>query len=588
MRYSRKKSETPPLRRRILFVGIFFSCLYLGIAARVVYLQVFCHEALAGKASRQYERTYVTTGKRGTIFDRNQTEMAVTVDSVSIGVRPALIREKSRRASQLAEALGRDRAEIERRLNTRRSFVWLERTVSPQEEAAVRKIGLSRKQIEYVPEHKRVYPHRTMAAQVIGFTGIDGGGLEGLEYAFDRYLKGSSINRTVLLDARRRNLDVAETEAGQENCNGNNLVLTLDKTIQCFAEEALAKAVSASQAGSGMAIVMNPDTGAILAMANCPYFDPNDFSGYDRRVWRNRAVTDAFEPGSTMKVFLAAGSIESGLCTADTVFFCEEGEYRIHNNLIHDSRPYGWLTLHEIIKYSSNIGAVKISERIGKQYLWKILRGFGFDAPTGISCPGSTKGLLAFYDQWTDVDAGTIAFGQGVSASAVQLVTAVSAIANGGLLVRPHVVEQVVTPEGRTLMKQDTMIVRRVISPHTAAVIADMMEAVTKAGGTGEQAAIDGYAVCGKTGTAQKLTQNGEYTDEDYIASFVGFAPKKDPQVAVLVVVDAPENGHYGGEVAAPAFRRIVTDTLNYLGVVPDNKYDRKGMMVSIQNEVNG
>ncbi|MFW6237318.1 MAG: peptidoglycan D,D-transpeptidase FtsI family protein, partial [Desulfosudaceae bacterium] len=539
MRYSRTKNEAPPLRRRILFVGFFFSALYLGIAARAVYLQVICHESLAAKASREYARTYLTTGKRGTIFDRNQAEMAVTVDSVSIGVRPGLIQDKSRRAAQLAEALGRDRAEIEHRLNARRSFVWLGRTVSPDQEAAVRKIGLPRKQIEYVPEHKRVYPHRTLAAQVIGFTGIDGGGLEGLEYAFDRYLKGSSISRTVFMDARRRNLEVAETGAGRENCDGNNLVLTLDKTIQCFAEEALARAVSESQAASGMAIVMNPETGAVLAMANYPFFDPTNFSGYDRRVWRNRAVTDAFEPGSTMKIFLAAGSLESGLCTADTVFFCEEGRYRIRGNQIRDSLPHGWLTLHEIVKYSSNIGAVKISERIGKQYLWKILRGFGFNAPTGISCPGSTNGMLAFYEHWTDVDASTIAFGQGVATSAIQLVTAVSAIANGGLLVRPHVVERVVTPEGRTLMEQDTEIVRRVISPHTAAAIADMMEGVTRAGGTGAKAAINGYAVCGKTGTAQKLTQDGKYTDQDYIASFVGFAPKENPQVAVLVVVDA-------------------------------------------------
>ncbi|MFP4038940.1 MAG: peptidoglycan D,D-transpeptidase FtsI family protein [Desulfosudaceae bacterium] len=596
MRYSRKKTGASSLNHRIILVGVVFSLMYLVIAGRAVYLQVICDDMLAGKASREYQRTYVTTGKRGSILDRNLTEMAVTIDAFSIGARPELIKDKTARAAQLAGALGMKRAEVERRLNSRHTFVWLKRTASKEEVTAVKQLGLTKKQIEYVPEHKRVYPHKSMAAQVIGFTGTDGSGLEGLEYAFNRNLAGSSINRTVLLDAKRHGFDPGEATAGDQSCDGNNLILTLDKTIQCLTEDALAKAVIESEANSGMAIVMKPETGAILAMANVPFYNPNNFRDYNRSVYRNRAVADSFEPGSIMKIFLAAGSIDSGMCESDTVFFCEKGQYRIQNNLIHDSNPYGLLTLHEIIKYSSNIGAVKISERIGKQQLWKTLHRFGFNNKTGISCPGGTSGRLSFYQQWTEVDTGSIAFGQGISASAIQLVTAVSAIANGGLLVKPYIVDRIESPDGRTILKREREIVRRVISPATARSIADMMEAVTKPDGTGVNASIKGYTVCGKTGTAQKLSKAGKYTNEDYIASFIGFAPKENPELAVLVVVDAPRSRYYGGIVAAPAFRKIVQDSLNYLGVVPesepgresDEQNDKNGMMVSIQKEVSG
>lgn len=586
MRYSRKKSEPATIKPRIILVGVLFSLLYLTIAGRVVYLQVFQSEMLADRASGEYHRTCVTSGKRGTIFDRNHNELAVTVDAMSIGLRPSHIVDIQAIAPRLAEAANLKADTVKRRLNSGRSFVWLKRNMMDDEIAAVRQLGLPPQAIEYVPAQKRIYPNNTLAAQLIGFTGIDGNGLEGIEFSWDEMLRGKTVSRTVLMDARKRYLGAGDGPA--VSADGNDVILTIDSAIQYITETALAEAVLNAEAESGMAVVMDPRNGEVLAMANYPMFNPNAFGASGRDVWRNRIVTDAFEPGSIMKVFLAAGSIESGLCTPDSVFFCEDGEYLIDGHCIHDSHGHGWLTMREIIKISSNIGAVKISEKIGRKNLWETLRRFGFDSRPDIACPGGTEGLLSFYTKWTAVDTSAIAFGQGVSASAIQLVTAVSAIANGGLLLKPYVVGTVIEPDGRIVRYRDRKVIRRVISERTAEHLKEMMASVTTAGGTGERAAVEGYTVCGKTGTAQKLNDQGQYTDEDYVASFLGFAPRRDPRLAVLVVVNAPQKVYYGGVVAAPAFRRIVHEALNYFGVPPEPENDKKSLMVLAEKGVNG
>jgi cell division protein FtsI (penicillin-binding protein 3) len=337
-----------------------------------------------------------------------------------------------------------------------------------------------------------------------------------------------------------------------------------------------------------MAIVMDPNTGEILAMANYPFFDLNRFGDYHRDLWRNRVVADAFEPGSVMKVFLAAGSIEGGMCTPDTVFDCENGAYRIHGHTINDTHRHGWMTVRDIIKTSSNIGAVKISEKIGRKMLWEILRNFGFNTRPELECPGNAEGRLSYYTQWTDVDMSTIAFGQGISATAVQLVTAVSAIANGGLLMKPYVVSSVVSSDGQVARRRDREIVRRVISETTAEQLKEMMAGVTTAGGTGVNAAVEGYSVCGKTGTAQKLDKDGRYSSRDYISSFLGFAPQHNPRIAVMVIVDSPRKAYYASVVAAPAFKQIVRETLNYFGVLPETDHTGKNLLVRADGRGNG
>ncbi len=583
MKYSRKKREPGKIKLRIILVGVFFSLLYIVIAGRVVYLQVFRGEMLAGRAYREYYRTCVTSGKRGTVFDRNHNEMAVTVDAMSIGLHPSEIPDVNQVLPELARAVNIGVDDLGKKLNSNRSFVWLKRKMTDDEVAAVRQIGLPAKAIEYIPAHKRVYPNNSLAAQLIGFTGVDGIGMEGIEYEWEKELCGNTVSRTVLMDARKRYLGNGDEQAGK--ADGNDVILTIDSAIQYITEAALEEAVVSAEAISGMAIVMDPQTGEILAMANYPYFNLNNYRQYSRDLWRNRIVTDAFEPGSIMKVFLAAGSIESGLCTPDSVFFCEEGEYLIDGHCIHDSHENGWLTMREIIKISSNIGAVKISERIGRKNLWETLRRFGFDSRPDIACPGGTGGLLSFYTQWTTVDTSAIAFGQGVSASAVQLVTAVSAIANGGLLLKPYVVSATTEPDGRIVQYRERKVIRRVISEQTAACLKEMMAEVTSEGGTGAKAAIDGYTVCGKTGTAQKLNEEGQYTDKDYVASFLGFAPFNNPRMAVLVVVNSPRKGYYGGIVAAPAFKKIVHEALNYFGVPPERKNTGENLMALVKQE---
>ncbi|ABW68596.1 peptidoglycan D,D-transpeptidase FtsI family protein [Desulfosudis oleivorans] len=586
MRYGRKTDETKGIRIRILVVGLIFSALYLVVGARVIYLQAFCADMLAGEASREYQKVRVTTGKRGAIYDRNNMEMAVTIDTVSIGMHPGVMINAEDKVNDLAAALGVKAGEIRKQIASGKSFVWLKRNVMPAEADAVRRIGLDRGAIAFVPERQRVYPNKTLAAQVIGFSGIDEKGLEGLEYTYDASLRGLKVERTIIKDAIGRDLYTEDGDAG--GSSGNSLVLTIDGTIQSIVETVLEETARTYEAASGMAVVMDPRTGEVLAMANYPFFNPNAFSRYDRRWWRNRTVTDAFEPGSTMKIFLAAAALEAGVCTPDSVFFCEEGKYRVYKNLVHDTKAHGWLSLGQIVQFSSNIGAVKISEMIGRQVLWESLHRFGFGQETGINCSGETQGRLADYARWTPIDTGAIAFGQGISVSAIQLVTALSAVANDGVLMKPHVVKAVVDENGSVVRQYGVTQGRRIISRETARTVTDIMETVTAVDGTGKMAAIKGYTVCGKTGTAQKYNAEGGYAEDEFLASFMGFVPKVDPRIAVLVVLDAPQKHHYGGVVAAPAFRRIAYEVLSYLGVPPEFEKDRGKMMVSIPGEVNG
>jgi cell division protein FtsI (penicillin-binding protein 3) len=383
----------------------------------------------------------------------------------------------------------------------------------------------------------------------------------------------------VLRDAHGRGFE-AQNPAGSA-FSGRNLVLTIDSTVQYIAEKALAEAVEKFSAKSGMAVVMDPKTGALLALAQVPLFNPNALTDFNRKVWRNRIITDPFEPGSTMKIFSAAAAIESGSCSPSSIFYCENGAYKMGSHIIHDTHEHGWLSLQQIVKYSSNIGAVKFSAATGSEHLFKTLRNFGFGEKTGIDCPGETAGSLAPYQRWTKVDAGTIAFGQGVSVSALQLVTAISAVANKGILMRPYAVQAITDHYGRLIRSFGPKRIRRAISEKTAGTLTRIMQTVITDGGTGVNAALDGYSVCGKTGTAQKIDENGRYSNEKYVASFVGFAPVENPKIAVLVVVDEPQKEHYGSSVAAPAFKTIAQKTLDYMNIAPKRPTDK--LMVSLR-----
>jgi cell division protein FtsI (penicillin-binding protein 3) len=560
-----------------MIIGGIFTIFFIAIGIKDTYVQVFRGSWLSQKAADQYEISYKSAGKRGTIFDRNLREMAVSIDVESIAAHPKQIESPKIVARSLSKILRMNRKVLAKKLYPKRKFVWIKRKVTPKEAEAVKKLDISG--LDFIPEHKRFYPNKTLAAQLIGFTDIDDHGLEGLEFYYNDILSGSVVEYKVLRDARGRRFE-AESPAGSAT-SGKNLVLTIDSTIQYIAEKALAESVNAFSAKSGMAVVMDPRTGALLAMAQVPMFNPNALNGYNRKVWRNRIITDPYEPGSTMKIFSAAAAVESGSCSSSSIFYCENGAYRIGNHIIHDSHEHGWLSLQQIIKYSSNIGTVKFSAVTGPKYLFDTLRKFGFGEKTGIDCPGETAGSLSPYQRWTTVDAGTISFGQGISVSALQLITAISAVANKGILMKPYAVQAVTDYHGRLIKSFAPKIVRRVISEKTAGTLTRIMKTVITEGGTGVNAALDGYSVCGKTGTAQKIDENGRYSNEKFIASFVGFAPVAAPKIAVLVVVDEPQKEHFGSAVAAPAFKTIAQKTLDYMNISP--KKPAGNLMVSFR-----
>jgi cell division protein FtsI (penicillin-binding protein 3) len=315
-------------------------------------------------------------------------------------------------------------------------------------------------------------------------------------------------------------------------------------------------------------------------LAHYPLLNPNALNEFDQDLWRNRVITDPFEPGSTMKIFSAAAAIESGTCSPNSIFYCENGAYRVGRHVVHDTHEYGWLSLQQIIKYSSNIGAIKFSTQTGSEHLFRTLQNFGFGIKTGIDCPGESAGSLSSFKKWTKIDAGTISFGQGISVSALQLIAATSAIANKGIFMTPYVVQAITDNNGRLIKSFAPSKGRRVISEKTARTLTRIMQTVTTEGGTGVNAALEGYSVCGKTGTAQKIGKNGGYENGKYVSSFVGFVPSEHPKVAILVVIDEPKGQHYGGTVAAPAFKNIAQKTLAYMNISPKSKTD--GLMVSL------
>ena len=578
-----KPIEKKHIKLRTILIGFIFSIFLSAIGARAFYLQVFCSSWLSRKAANQYEKSLIFHGKRGTIYDTNHREMALSIDVTSIVAYPPNIEEPAATSKALNKTLKIDLNSLKQRLTSDRSFVWVKRKVTPKEVKDVKALDL--KGIDFISEHERFYPNKTLAAQMLGFSGTDGHGLEGIEYYYDTYLKGSTCSFTVLKDAFKRGFDAEKSV--MPDCSGNNLILTIDYNIQYLSERALEEAAVKFNAESGMAIVMSPKTGAILAVAHYPFFNPNSFGEFDQNLWRNRSITDPFEPGSTMKIFSACAAIESGGCSPSAIFFCENGKYRIGKNIVHDTHPHGWLSLQQIIKFSSNIGTIKVSEMIGPEHIYKTFRNFGFGEKTGIDCPGETSGSLSHYNRWAKIDAGAIAFGQGVAVSALQLITAASAIANDGILMAPYIVQAITDQNGRLIKSSSPRMVRRVVSLKTARTVKKIMASVTTEGGTGVNAALEGYTVCGKTGTAQKIDEKGTYSNEKYTASFLGFIPAEDPEIAVLVVIDEPQGKHYGSIVAAPAFKRIAHETVNYMNIplTVDNSF---GRLVDIRTGGNG
>lgn len=567
--------ERKYLNLRILIVLALFCGLFMIAGYRAVQLQVFQSEFLAGKAQRQYDRVVTSSGKRGVIFDTNMNLLASSVSVTSVAVRPQQMDEAAKKtnAGLLAEALEIDAAEALKKMNQNGGFVWLKRKIGPPQAAAMRALKL--KGVELIQEYDRFYPNKSIAAQTIGFTSIDGKGIEGIEFYCDAFLTPAPASTRVTRDANGnilRHFTTGEEDAETE-MTGHNVVLTLDKNIQYIAEEVLADTLEKFQAKGAMAIVMNPQTGAILAMAQAPVFNPNNLQNTDRAHWRNRNVSDRFEAGSVMKIFTVAAALESGMVSPSTQYYCENGAYAVGRKIVRDTKKMGTLTLQEIMKVSSNIGVIKMSEDIGKDILYAGLKNFGFGEKTGVECPGETSGYLSDPKIWSRIDTAAISFGHGMSVTPLQIATATCAIANGGMLMKPYLVKAIVDDNGEVVKEFKPVARQRAVSSQTAAMMNMILQTVTEQGGTGVSAAIKGYNVAGKTGTANKPETGGYGTR--YISSFVGFAPAKNPAVVVLVMVDEPTSGgYYAATVAAPAFNRIMQKTLYYLHIVPKYGFD--------------
>ncbi len=583
-------------------MGVLSGILGLGagaVVASAYRVQVEDGDAWRAAAEKQRERKQEVKPKRGSVFDRHGSRLATSIEvpSASIDVEE-LLGEAGKSEGQKAESakkgnedlvlraatarlsqiLSIDPVELYRKLATKKRFLWLKRKISLEEAQALRDIGDPKKEPQPIrgivieAEMRRFYPAREVAGSLLGFVSPDGDGKDGLELALDEDLRGKAEEIEGLRDRSGRwfALPGAKTSVA-----GHDVELTIDQAIQHLAESELSSAQRTYETIGGSVVVMDPSTGEILALASTPGFNPNDYSTSDVEARRDRAITDRFEPGSVMKVFTIAGALERGKLSTEEKVYCEHGTYKLGPVTIHDTHQNDWLTPEEILKHSSNIGALKIGLALGEADLYSTYRKFGFGEPTNIPLPGEASGVLRPRGRpWVDVETANASFGQGISATSLQLATAMSAIAGDGKLIEPVLVRRVTDVEGNIVRDAELPRVRReAVSPRVAKTVREMLVSVTEKGGTGEEAAVHGFRVGGKTATAQKVDPGtGKYSTDKFTASFVGFIPAEKPRLVIAVVLDEPMIGHYGGDLAGPVFRRVAGEAMRYLGQTPPDQ----------------
>ncbi len=556
------------VRIRIRLIGVLFTIGFVLVTMRAFDLQVLQEQEWDERAERQQKKVIPLTPQRGTIFDRNGEELAVSVDVDSIYAEPRKLENRKSIANKLARALDLPVRTVSAKLKGDGNFVWLKRQVSPGQSDQVKSLKV--KGVGMIKEHRRFYPNSNVAAHLLGFTGLDPKGLEGLELKYDKTILGRGGYLVMERDALGRGLATGTPEI-QGATRGHDLYLTLDKNLQYIAERELAEGLLTTGAKSGTVVMMEPSTGKVLAMASAPGYNPNAFFRYKPYQWRNRAVCDSFEPGSTFKVFLMAAALNEAVVSTKQKIDCENGVFKVGGKYIHDHKKYQKLTPAEIIKVSSNIGSAKIGKLLERKAFHRYISDFGFGQTSGIDLPGEASGLVRPPNKWFEVDLAAISFGQGISVTPIQLTTAAAAIANGGYLMEPYVVEQVVDSQGQVTKKKHPRVVRKVIAQDVAHVVTRMMEMTTEDGGTALNARVPGYRVAGKTGTAQKVDPvTGGYSADKRLASFVGFLPAEAPRLVMLVTIDEPQGITYGGLTAAPVFSRIAAQAMQYLKVPPN------------------
>ena len=556
-------------RLRLMLLALSVSLWALVIFIRLVHLQVLGREFFEQQGTRQSERTLNIDPRRGPILDRSSRPLAVSVDAESLYAVPQDVVDAPGTAQALARALSLDaaeRREVLGKLQQRnKAFVWIQRKVDPGTAHRVRELSLEG--IGFLTEHRRYYPQRELAAHVLGYVGLDNDGMSGVEHAFEKEIRGRAAKVVVHTDARRRPL--AQTE--RPSTDGAAVTLTLDERVQHIAERELERAMAETQSQSGSVVVVEPFTGEVLAMAGRPSFNPNRYNAYPSSRWRNRAVSDAFEPGSIFKIVTAAAGIQENVVSPNETLDCGNGKIEIAGTVINDHAVFQQLTFTQAVARSSDIGMIRVAQRLGRDNFARYVKAFGFGSATGVDLPGESAGLFRPTARWSALSLPTLSFGQEIGVTALQITMAAAAVANGGYLMKPFVVKRVEDSEGRTLRETKPVVVRRVLDPGTVETLTEILQEVVR-GGTGRNAAVPGYVVAGKTGTAQKIDASGRYSMIDHVASFVGFAPAAHPALVVLASLDTPRGLHNeGGDVAAPLFARVAAAALRVLAVSPDD-----------------
>ena len=582
-RLSRQTESQPDVSiRRTLFVAAFVAFWMLGISARLVYLQVSRHDKLVARAQQQQQDAIEISPARGAVLDREERELARTIDTTSVFVAPDEFRKDKKdteaqiteaiecTALSLASLLDLDQKTVFNQINEARNsgrrFLWIARRIALDKAQSLEAMALTG--VHTRKEPKRFYPNGSLAANVLGFVGLDGKGLAGIEQVYNEKITGEPGKIFIEKDSLGRAYESTEVPGRP----GQTVVLTIDQSIQYQAEAALTTAIEQSGAKAGTAIVLDPHTGDILALANAPTFDPNNAGAASPAARNNWALQNIYEPGSTFKIVAFSAAIEKGLAKPDDHIDCQMGAITVAKRVIHDHHPFGRLTITEALAKSSNVAAIKLGLRVGDPTMHEYITRFGFGSRTGIELPGETAGIVRPVSRWQPSSIGSVAIGQEVGVTPLQMVSAFGALANDGVRIAPHLIREIRNASGAPVYRPN-LEQRRVISQETARALRGMLEGVTL-NGTAKKAQLDGYTAAGKTGTAQKIDPKTKtYSTTKFVASFVGFAPVNNPAVVIIVVIDEPGGAYHGGDVAAPVFRQIAEGILPDMGVIPDTDF---------------
>lgn len=563
------------MKARAIIVSVLITFGFIAVVARLVDIMLLNHQWFLAKARGQQIKKEAVPVKRGIIFDRRGRELAINVETESIYCDPAEIGDRERVAAALSRATNRPPQLILAKMDGKGRFTWIERKVGLDEARRLREMKL--RGIGFVPDAKRFYPKGSLASQVVGFVGIDNNGLEGVEQKYDRSLSAQGETKVSLRDAKGNVL----SDGLSKEIKGNNVVLTLDEGLQYILEKNLDAAAEHWRAASATAIMMDPYTGEILAMASRPTFDLNDSAGVTAAARRNRAITDCYEPGSTFKVVVGMAALEEGIVSPSMKFDCSAGAIEVGGRRIKDAHRHGVLTFKEVIQKSSNVGTIKIGLSLGRERVYDYIRRFGFSEKTGIDLVGEVSGWVRPPERWSGMSIGAVSIGQEIAVTPLQVLRAYAAIANGGSLVKPYVVSAIVSPDGAAVYRA-TPEKKRILSEKAVATFRSILKTVTEEGGTATGAAVEGNEVAGKTGTAQLMDPaTKRYSKDKFVSSFVGFVPANDPRLAMIVVIHEPKGAHYGGVVAGPVFKKIADESLSYLSVPRDDAAEKRLQLVS-------